>query len=87
MSLVIISRHLLGENAGLARWLLDLQEAGVATDHASYLLPPGTADIFFPTDFQMLDRMYSSVAKARGEEAGVCHPVSPIQLTILLMYH
>ena len=43
----------------------------MATDHASYLLPPGTADIFFPTDFQMLDRMYSSVAKACGEEAGI----------------
>ena len=48
----------------------------MATDHASYLLPPGAADIFFPTDFQMLDRMYSSVAKAGGEEAGVCHPPS-----------
>ena len=48
-----------------------LQEAGVARDHATLLVPPGTADIFFPTDFQMLDRMYSSTAKAAGRGAGV----------------
>ncbi|CAL5218657.1 g361 [Coccomyxa viridis] len=57
--------------AGKNAPLVASTEAGVATDHASYLLPPGTADIFFPTDFQMLDRMYGSVAKAHGEEAGL----------------
>ena len=55
----------------LSRQLRCLQEAGVARDHATLLVPPGTADIFFPTDFQMLDRMYSSTAKAAGKGAGV----------------
>jgi hypothetical protein len=40
------------------------QAAGETVDHKSYLVPPGIADIFFPTDFQMLERMYMKVAKA-----------------------
>ena len=55
---------------GRAKLFSALQDAGLTTDHASYLLPHGTADIFFPTDFQMLDRLYSSVAKAGCERAG-----------------
>ena len=47
-----------------------MQAAGLATDHATYLLPSGTADIFFPTDFQMLERMYSTVARTGGLNAG-----------------
>ena len=53
----------------------------MATDHASYLLPPGTADIFFPTDFQMLDRLYDRIAKAHGEETR-CVTQSGLQLKI-----
>ena len=55
----------------LSRKLGCLQEAGLARDHATLLVPPGTADIFFPTDFQMLDRMYNSTAKAAGKGSGM----------------
>ena len=40
-----------------------VQADGETLDHCSYLVPPGTADIFFPTDFQMLERMYTQVAR------------------------
>ena len=38
------------------------------TDFDSYLLPPGQADIFFPTDFHLLKQMYKS---ATGQTASV----------------
>lgn len=57
-----------------------MQAAGLATDHATYLLPPGTADIFFPTDFQMLERMYSTVARTGGVSAGE-HLLKPALLS------
>lgn len=31
---------------------------GVNTDHSTYLVEPGTADIFFPTDFHLLKKMW-----------------------------
>ncbi|KAL3143873.1 hypothetical protein ABBQ32_003691 [Trebouxia sp. C0010 RCD-2024] len=31
---------------------------GHTTDHASYLVPQGTADIFFPTDFKLLHHLH-----------------------------
>ena len=55
----------------LSRQLRCVQEAGLTRDHATLLVSPGTADIFFPTDFQMLDRMYNSTAKAAGKGTGM----------------
>lgn len=34
------------------------QLGGTTYDHGSYLVPRGTADIFFPTDFALLARLY-----------------------------
>lgn len=36
----------------------DTQVDGQTTDHASYLVPKGTADIFFPTDFRLLQHLH-----------------------------
>lgn len=36
---------------------------GEAVDHFTYLVPLGSSDIFFPTYFPMLKRMYSQVCK------------------------
>jgi hypothetical protein len=38
---------------------------GTTMDHASYLLPRGAADIFFPTDFSLL-RALAADARARA---------------------
>ncbi len=38
---------------------------GATTDHGSYLLPRGAADIFFPTDFALL-RALAKDARARA---------------------
>lgn len=35
-------------------------------DHASYLVPRGTADIFFPTDFGLLSRLYRDTMAQQG---------------------
>jgi hypothetical protein len=42
---------------------------GATTDHASYLLPRGAADIFFPTDFSLL-RALAADARARAGASG-----------------
>ncbi|KDD76562.1 putative S-adenosyl-L-methionine-dependent methyltransferase [Helicosporidium sp. ATCC 50920] len=44
-------------------------ERGKTLDHATYLLPPGTADIFFPTNFELLGKLYRQAA-ARGQGGG-----------------
>ncbi|KAK9825352.1 hypothetical protein WJX81_001851 [Elliptochloris bilobata] len=45
---------------------------GSTRDHASYLLPRGSADVFFPTDFGMLARLYEAAARAAPTQlAGV----------------
>jgi hypothetical protein len=36
------------------------------TDHDTYLLPPGQADIFFPTDFNLLKKMYKNATGKTG---------------------
>lgn len=36
-------------------------ETRVLKDHATYLVPNGTADIYFPTDFDILKQMYTQV--------------------------
>lgn len=41
------------------------QVDGQAQDHSTYLVPLGAADIFFPTDFALLERMYDRVARAQ----------------------
>jgi hypothetical protein len=40
------------------------QVDGQVRDHGTYLVPLGSADIFFPTDFALLERMYDSVARS-----------------------
>ena len=37
-------------------------------DHSTYLLPRGSADVFFPTRFQMLERMYEYSARSPAGE-------------------
>lgn len=44
-----------GENAPLVA----TTTAGVTKDHSSYLVQPGVADIFFPSDFELLARLYN----------------------------
>ena len=41
---------------------------GGTTDHGSYLLPRGEADIFFPTDFELL-RSLAADARRRADAA------------------
>jgi hypothetical protein len=41
----------------------------VARDHAGVLVPWGTADIFFPTDFDALRALYVSAATGEANEA------------------
>ena len=55
------------------------QVGGTTKDHATYLLPRGTADVFFPTDFRMLARLYEAAARAAPTQltgalyvAGMC---------------
>lgn len=56
-----------GRNAPLVSNTLD----GQARDYNSFLLPYGTADIFFPTDFGALSALHAAAARQEGlrEEA------------------
>lgn len=36
-------------------------------DHDSYLITPGKSDIFFPTDFELLKKMYKATTKKESE--------------------
>jgi hypothetical protein len=50
------------------------QVGGGTQDHASYLLPRGAADVFFPTNFRMLGRLYEAAARAAPSPlTGACH--------------
>lgn len=40
-----------------------MQYGGSTFDHGSYLVPRGTADIFFPTDFALLCELYRDAAQ------------------------
>ncbi|CAN0206093.1 unnamed protein product [Ectocarpus sp. 6 AP-2014] len=40
--------------------------SGVVTDHATYMVPLGSADIFFPTSFDRLSRLHSAICSAGG---------------------
>lgn len=44
-------------------------ESGVVTDHATYMVALGSADIFFPTSFDRLLRLHSAVCSG-GETVG-----------------
>ncbi|EIE25916.1 DUF185-domain-containing protein [Coccomyxa subellipsoidea C-169] len=55
-----------GKNAPLAATTV----GGQTIDHSTYLMEPGSADIFFPTDFYMLERMYGVLAKQGLASAG-----------------
>ncbi|GAB4824262.1 hypothetical protein N2152v2_011308 [Parachlorella kessleri] len=48
-----------GQNAPLVATTV----GGQTTDHRTYLVPKGTADIFFPTDFSLLARLYQEAAQ------------------------
>lgn len=43
---------------------------GNVTDHATYMVPLGSADIFFPTCFQRLARLHSAVCSSGGGGGG-----------------
>lgn len=43
---------------------------GQTLDHPSYLVPQGTADIFFPTDFQLLQSLHQLANQGRGSIQG-----------------
>lgn len=58
------------------------QVGGTTVDHGTYLVPRGTADIFFPTDFSLLCRLYRAAAAVAGgppergpDAAGAAHPM------------
>ena len=42
---------------------------GSTTDHGSYLLPRGAADVFFPTDFALLGALAAEARRAAGAPA------------------
>jgi len=41
---------------------LCMQVGGTTIDHSTYLVDTGTADIFFPSDFALLQRLYQGAA-------------------------
>lgn len=43
---------------------------GIVTDHATYMVPLGSADIFFPTCFKRLARLHSAVCSSGGGGGG-----------------
>lgn len=46
------------------------QVNGQTLDHNSYLVPKGTADIFFPTNFQLLQQLHQLANRQQGEAQG-----------------
>ena len=42
---------------------------GATTDHATWLLPRGAADVFFPTDFGLLQALVADAAARAGDAA------------------
>jgi len=51
-----------GENAPLVA----RTTAGVTKDYSSYLVQPGVADIFFPSDFELLARLYNQCSTSKS---------------------
>lgn len=51
-----------GKNAPLVATTID----GVTRDYGSYLVQPGVADIFFPSDFELLSRLYDRSRSSCG---------------------
>ncbi|PRW05767.1 S-adenosyl-L-methionine-dependent methyltransferase [Chlorella sorokiniana] len=49
--------------AGINAPLVATTYGGSTFDHGSYLVPRGTADIFFPTDFSLLCQLYRGAAQ------------------------
>lgn len=43
----------------------------MAKDFGSYLVPRGAADVFFPSDFGMLARLYLAAAQGGAQTASV----------------
>ncbi|EFN53988.1 hypothetical protein CHLNCDRAFT_25175, partial [Chlorella variabilis] len=64
--------------AGANAPLVATTVGGTTVDHGSYLVPRGTADIFFPTDFPLLCMLYRQAAAVhrhtRTEAAGAGAP-------------
>ncbi len=52
--------------AGAGAPLVSATRGGAARDRVSYLLDPGSADIFFPTDFRLLRELYLDAGTAGG---------------------
>ena len=56
---------------------------GQTLDHPSYLVPQGTADIFFPTDFQLLQSLHQLANQGHGTYSS---PVNPLKVVSKPMY-
>jgi Putative S-adenosyl-L-methionine-dependent methyltransferase len=54
-----------GKNAPLVATTID----GVTNDYGTYLVQPGVADIFFPSDFELLSRLYT-LSRSRNSDRG-----------------
>mmetsp|Transcript_3237 Transcript_3237/g.8191 ORF Transcript_3237/g.8191 Transcript_3237/m.8191 type:complete len:456 (+) Transcript_3237:178-1545(+) len=55
--------------AGRNAPLVSNTQGGSTIDHATYLVPKGSADIFFPTDFEALSRLYTMAAASSDGSA------------------
>ena len=53
---------------------LPLQVGGTTVDHGSYLVPRGSADIFFPTHFPLLAALYRQAAARAAAAAATAQP-------------
>ena len=48
-----------------------MQAGGVTQDHSTYLVPPGSADVLFPTNFPQLQHLYRQACATSNGEGGV----------------
>lgn len=48
------------------------QEKGSTRDHGTYLVPRGTADIFFPTDFRLLAELHAEAGCGAARPRPTC---------------
>ena len=54
-----------------------VQAGGVTVDHGSYLLPPGSADVLFPTNFAQLGRLYEQACRRQPGSGVLSHTAAP----------
>jgi hypothetical protein len=64
--------------AGTGAPLVASKEAGQTKDHSSYLEAKGNADIFFPTNFGLLQQLDSYVAERASGKDGLSERLSTV---------